>query len=203
MLYTRIKITYRYLIAIDIFNVSPIKRIRKKFIMDNNDEFYFDLKWRFFFKLSREKRARRVHFNDIPTRKIGKIFYLAIILEALTVRSVSRVNSLKIRIAVRFSCRIKRIKGLNLWSAKETTRVSKQGVLDTLSMKPVNGLYLLHCCLTTTYLPKTSSYFKLFAYTLKYNLIRQTIRPPFIKYSSNVNRNVKEFSLWLSSFQVN
>lgn len=67
-----------------------------------------------FFKLSPEKRARRVHFNDIPTRKIGKIFYLAIILEALTVRSVSRVNSLKIRIAVRFSCRIKRIKGLNL-----------------------------------------------------------------------------------------
>lgn len=88
--------------------------------MDINDEFYFDLKWRFFFKLSREKRARRVHFNDIPTRKIGKIFYLAIILEALTVRSVSRVNSLKIRIAVRFSCRIKRIKGLNLWSAKES-----------------------------------------------------------------------------------
>lgn len=48
MLYTRIKITYRYLIAIDIFNVSPIKRIKKKFIMDINDEFYFDLKWRFF-----------------------------------------------------------------------------------------------------------------------------------------------------------
>lgn len=172
--------------------------------MDINDEFYFDLKWRFFFKLSREKRARRVHFNDIPTRKIGKIFYLAIILEALTVRSVSRVNSLKIRIAVRFSCRIKRIKGLNAKRKREyTTRVSKQGVLDTLSMKPVNGLYLLHCCLTITYLPKTSSYFKLFAYTLKYNLIRQTIRPPFIKYPSNVNRNVKEFSLWLSSFQVN
>lgn len=40
-------------------------------------------------------------FNEIPTRKIGKIFYLAI-LEALTIRSVSRVNSLKIRIAVRF-----------------------------------------------------------------------------------------------------
>lgn len=81
-----------------------------------------------------------------------------------------------------------------------TTRVSKQGVLDTLSMKPVNGLYLLHCCLTTTYLPKTSSYFKLFAYTLKYNLIRQTIRPPFIKYPSNVNR--KTLKSFLCDFRV-
>lgn len=62
MLYTRIKITYRYLIAIDIFNVFPIKRIRKKFIMDINDEFYFDLKWRFFFQIKPWKKSKESSF---------------------------------------------------------------------------------------------------------------------------------------------
>lgn len=151
----------------------------------------------FYSERKKEKKKKQEEFIlTIPTRKMGRVFYL-VILEALTVRSVSRVNSLKIRIAMRFNRGLKAQRIELLKRKREYTRVSKQAAYLTPCQRNLfNSLYLLHCGPPnlTYILPNNQKLFRVISIHLEQFEI---IRPPFtiIKYPSNVNRNVKEFSL--------